>query len=59
VEEVLVHPQHHAASRQGHDNLIPYLCEADFVVIPKTGHLIPLEAPADLVDAITAFAPAA
>jgi pimeloyl-ACP methyl ester carboxylesterase len=41
------------------DNLVPYLSGADFTVIPNTGHLIPLEAPADLVDAITAFAPAA
>lgn len=41
------------------DNLVPYLSGADFTVIPKTGHLIPLEAPADLVDAITAFAPVA
>jgi len=29
------------------------------MVIPNTGHLIPLEAPADLVEVITAFAPAA
>ncbi|MFH8804597.1 alpha/beta fold hydrolase [Streptomyces sp. NPDC017936] len=41
------------------DNLVPHLSQADFMVIPRTGHLIPLEAPADLVDAITAFAPAA
>lgn len=41
------------------DNLMPYLYEADFLVIPNTGHLIPLESPADLVDAITAFAPVA
>ncbi|MEW2289289.1 alpha/beta hydrolase [Streptomyces sp. NPDC047841] len=41
------------------DNLVPYLSQADFVVIPRTGHLIPLEAPADLVDALTAFAPPA
>lgn len=40
------------------NNLVPYLSGADFTVIPKTGHLIPLEAPAELVDAITAFAPA-
>ncbi|MEV7192211.1 alpha/beta hydrolase [Streptomyces sp. NPDC093510] len=39
------------------DNLVPYLSEADFFVIPHSGHLIPLESPADLVDAITAFAP--
>ncbi|MER6534310.1 alpha/beta hydrolase [Streptomyces sp900105755] len=41
------------------DNLVPYLSQADFVVIPHAGHLIPLEAPSDLVEAITAFAPAA
>jgi pimeloyl-ACP methyl ester carboxylesterase len=41
------------------DNLVPYLSQADFTVIPGTGHLIPLEAPADLADAITSFAPAA
>jgi pimeloyl-ACP methyl ester carboxylesterase len=40
-------------------DLVPYLSRADFMVIPRTGHLIPLEAPADLVAAITAFAPAA
>jgi len=39
------------------DNLVPCLSGAEFMVIPKTGHLIPLEASADLVDAITAFAP--
>ncbi|WP_406632217.1 alpha/beta fold hydrolase [Amycolatopsis sp. WGS_07] len=41
------------------DNLMPYLAKADFAVIPNTGHLIPLEAPAELADAISAFAPAA
>ncbi|MFI2644468.1 alpha/beta fold hydrolase [Streptomyces sp. NPDC018610] len=41
------------------DDLVPYLSRAGLVVVPHTGHLIPLEAPADLVDAITAFAPAA
>lgn len=41
------------------DNLLPYLPGADFTVIPKTGHLIPLEAPGELVDAIMAFAPTA
>ncbi|OQR65776.1 alpha/beta hydrolase [Streptomyces maremycinicus] len=40
------------------DNLLPYLCQADFVVVPRTGHLIPLEAPAELADAIAAFGPA-
>ncbi|MER6142493.1 alpha/beta hydrolase [Streptomyces sparsogenes] len=41
------------------DNLVPYLSQADFMVIPNTGHLIPLEAPGDLVTAIAAFAPTA
>lgn len=41
------------------DNLAPCLSRPGFVVVPHTGHLIPLEAPADLVDAVTAFAPAA
>lgn len=41
------------------DNLVPYLSQAEFMVVPATGHLIPLEAPADLADAITAFAAAA
>ncbi|MFK0171649.1 alpha/beta fold hydrolase [Streptomyces sp. NPDC090306] len=40
-------------------NLVPFLSGAQFAVIPNTGHLIPLEAPAELADAITAFAPAA
>ncbi|WP_020122513.1 alpha/beta fold hydrolase [Streptomyces canus] len=40
------------------DHLVPHLSGADLVVIPDTGHLIPLEAPADLVDAISAFVPA-
>ncbi|MFJ3692850.1 alpha/beta fold hydrolase [Streptomyces sp. NPDC090052] len=39
------------------DNLVPYLSGADFTVIPDSGHLIPLEAPAELVEAITTFAP--
>lgn len=39
------------------ENLMPYLSEANFVVIPNTGHLIPLEAPHDLADAIAKFAP--
>jgi pimeloyl-ACP methyl ester carboxylesterase len=30
------------------DNLLPYLARADLHVIPSSGHLIPLEAPADL-----------
>ena len=37
-------------------NLLPYLSGADFAVIPNTGHLIPLEAPAELVQAISSFA---
>ncbi|MGW6316620.1 alpha/beta fold hydrolase [Streptomyces sp. NPDC055099] len=40
------------------DNLVPYLSQAEFMVIPATGHLIPLEAPAGLAATITAFAPA-
>ncbi|MGW3094536.1 alpha/beta fold hydrolase [Streptomyces sp. NPDC001102] len=40
-------------------NLLPYLSGAQFAVIANTGHLIPLEAPDELADAITAFAPAA
>lgn len=30
------------------DNLLPYLARAELHVIPESGHLIPLEAPADL-----------
>ena len=30
------------------DNLLPYLTKAELHVIPRTGHLTPLEAPADL-----------
>jgi pimeloyl-ACP methyl ester carboxylesterase len=30
------------------DNLLPYLAQAELRVIPRTGHLSPLEAPADL-----------
>ncbi len=40
-------------------NLVPYLSGADFMVIPNTGHLIPLEAPVELADAIAAFPPVA
>lgn len=40
-------------------NLVPYLSGAQFAVIAKTGHLIPLEVPDELVDAITTFAPVA
>jgi len=39
-------------------NLVPYLSRAQFMIIPDTGHLIPLEAPAELADAISAFSPA-
>lgn len=34
-----------------------YLCGADVAVVPNTGHLIPLEAPAELAHAINSFAP--
>lgn len=40
------------------DNLLPYLPGARFTVIPQTGHLIPLEAPEALAEAIAGFAPA-
>jgi len=36
-------------------NLLPYLSHAEFMVIPRTGHLIPLETPAELADAISHF----
>jgi pimeloyl-ACP methyl ester carboxylesterase len=36
-------------------NLIPYLSSADFVTIPETGHLIPLETPAALAKVIIDF----
>jgi pimeloyl-ACP methyl ester carboxylesterase len=39
-------------------NLLPHLAGAELVVIPDTGHLIPLEAPAELADAVAAFPPA-
>jgi pimeloyl-ACP methyl ester carboxylesterase len=39
-------------------NLLPYLSGADLAVIPNTGHLIPLEAPAELAQLIRSFAPA-
>lgn len=38
-------------------NLIPYLSDVEFTLIPSTGHLIPLEAAAELAAAITAFLP--
>ena len=41
-------------------NLIPYLMPgAQLLVIPSTGHLIPLEAPTELANAISDFSPAA
>ncbi|WP_066517388.1 alpha/beta fold hydrolase [Curtobacterium ammoniigenes] len=36
-------------------NLLPYLASAEFVVIPSTGHLIPLEASAELAALIGRF----
>jgi pimeloyl-ACP methyl ester carboxylesterase len=40
-------------------HLLPHLGDARLTVLPGTGHLIPLEAPAALADAIAAFPPAA
>lgn len=40
------------------NSLLPYLSDAKFMVIPRTGHLIPLEAPAELANAISHFSPA-
>lgn len=37
------------------NNLVPYLSGAEFAVIPRTGHLIPLEAPAETARAIATF----
>lgn len=37
------------------DNLLPYLADAEFTVVPGTGHLMPLEAPDALAAAIGAF----
>ncbi len=37
------------------DNLVPYLADAEFAVLPGTGHLMPLEVPEALSDAITRF----
>lgn len=37
------------------ENLVPYLSAAELVVIPRTGHLVPLEAPDALADAVAAF----
>jgi pimeloyl-ACP methyl ester carboxylesterase len=39
-------------------NLLPYLATADFAILPDTGHLMPLEAPAQLAAAIATFSPA-
>ncbi|MCF3962459.1 alpha/beta fold hydrolase [Streptomyces fuscigenes] len=39
------------------DHLMPYLAHARLVVVPHTGHLIPLEAPAELAAAVGRFAP--
>ncbi|MGN6324987.1 alpha/beta fold hydrolase [Pseudolysinimonas sp.] len=38
------------------DNLVPYLADARSLALPATGHLIPLEAPRALADAIAGFA---
>jgi pimeloyl-ACP methyl ester carboxylesterase len=35
------------------DNLLPYLAKAELHVIRRTGHLMPLEAPADLARILT------
>ncbi|MCW4457965.1 alpha/beta fold hydrolase [Microbacterium sp. MPKO10] len=37
-------------------NLLPYLAHSELIVIPRTGHLIPLEAPTELVSVIESFA---
>jgi pimeloyl-ACP methyl ester carboxylesterase len=36
-------------------NLLPYLSDATFEVLPETGHLMPLEVPGPLADAIVRF----
>jgi len=36
------------------DNLLPYLARAELRVIPRTGHLMPLEVPADLARIVQA-----
>lgn len=41
------------------ENLVPFLAGAELTVIPRTGHLIPLEAPGELAELIRAFAPPA
>jgi len=40
-------------------NLLPYLAKAELHVIPRTGHLVPLEAPADLARILQTAIPAA
>ena len=41
------------------DNLLPYLAKAELRVIPRTGHLSPLEAPTNLARILqTAMPPA-
>lgn len=40
------------------ENLVRYLPQAEFRMLPHSGHLIPFEAPAELAGAITQFAPA-
>jgi pimeloyl-ACP methyl ester carboxylesterase len=37
-------------------NLLPYLSNAQFAVIANSGHLMPVESPAELADVIDAFA---
>ncbi|SEP52845.1 alpha/beta fold hydrolase [Amycolatopsis saalfeldensis] len=37
------------------DNLVPYLGNAEFRVIPGSGHLVPLEAPAELAGILREF----
>lgn len=39
-------------------NLLPYLSDATLEVVPETGHLMPLEAPGPLAEAIADFVPA-
>jgi len=46
-----------SANKRGDGPLRTYLSGAEFAVIPNTGRLIPLEAPAELVQAISSFAP--
>lgn len=39
------------------ENLLPYLAHAELRIIPRTGHLVPLEAPADLTRTLQALLP--